>query len=121
MKKTNGSLHYMLVPLNKQGLEVDMEQEVNPCSENFKEWCLTEKQACALTNTLFFGYCEKFDVYIDLGEDAVLKREFVSEALNMAKDFERCCKKDFQRDAVKKVIETLKFASLINMPVWFWF
>ena len=56
MKKTNGSLHYMLVPLDKQGLEVDMEQEVNPCSENFKEWCLTEKQACALTNTLFFGY-----------------------------------------------------------------
>lgn len=86
-----------------------------------KKWSLTEEQTCALTNTLFFDYCEKFDVFIDLNEDRILKQEFVEEALSMAKEFEQYCEKDFQKDAIKKVLEALEFAKSTNMPVWFWF
>ncbi|SHL29572.1 hypothetical protein [Fibrobacter sp. UWEL] len=121
MQKNNNPLHYMLVPLNKQALEVDMEQNGDPCTGNFKEWSLTETQTCALTNTLFFDFCEKFDIFIDIGEDRILKQEFISEALNMAKEFEQYCTKEYQKDAVKKVVEALEFATSTNMPVWFWF
>lgn len=72
-------------------------------------------------NTLFFDYSEKFDVFIDLSEDCVLRQEFVADALNMARDFEQYCKKDFQKEAIKKVIEALEFANSEGMPVWFWF
>lgn len=88
MRKSEESLHYMYVPLNKQALEVDMGQNGDPDTGNFKEWSLTETQACALMNTLFFDYSEKFDVFIDLSEDCVLRQEFVADALNMARDFE---------------------------------
>lgn len=72
-------------------------------------------------NTLFFDYSEKFDVFIDLSEDCVLRQEFVADALNMARDFEQYCKKDFQKEAIKKVIEALEFANSTSVPVWFWF
>ncbi len=121
MRKSEESLHYMYVPLNKQVLEVDMGQNGDPDTGNFKEWSLTETQACALMNTLFFDYSEKFDVFIDLSEDCVLRQEFVADALNMARDFEQYCKKDFQKEAIKKVIEALEFANSEGMPVWFWF
>lgn len=100
---TEDTLHYMYVPLNKQALEIDMDQNGDLDTGNFKEWSLTETQACALTNTLFFDYSEKFDVFIDLSEDCVLKQEFVAEALNMARNFEQYCKKDFQKEAIKMV------------------
>ena len=85
--KYNEILHYMLVPLNKQAVTIDMLQKGDPDTSNFKEWYLTEKQVCALTYSLFFDYCEKFDIYIDLSENCILKREFVAEALSMAKEF----------------------------------
>ena len=121
MQNANEILRYMLVPLNQQGLEVDMEQMGDPCTGNFKEWALTEAGTNSIINSLLFDYCEKFDVYIDISEDRILNKEFIAEALNTAKEFQKHCKKEVQKSAVQKVIEALEFAKSRNMPVWFWF
>lgn len=121
MQNANEILHYMLVPLNQQGLKVDMEQMGDPCTGNFKEWALTEAETNTIINSLLFDYCEKFDVYIDISEDRILNKEFIAEALNMAKEFQQHCKEDVQKSAVQKVIDALEFANSTNMPVWFWF
>lgn len=121
MQKTNEIKHYMLVPLNQHALEFDMDKELNPDSGNFKEWALTDAEMNSIINSLLFDYCEKFDVYIDVCEDRVLDKEFIAEALCMAKEFQQHCKKEVQKVAVQKVIATLEFANSTNMPVWFWF
>lgn len=106
----------MLVPLNRQGLKVDMEQMGDPCTGNFKEWALTEAETNTIINSLLFDYCEKFDIYIDISEDRILNKKFLAEALSMAKEFLQHCKKEVQKGAVTKVVEALEFANSTNMP-----
>ena len=121
MQQTNEILRYMLVPLSQHALEFDMDKEINPDSGNFKEWALTDAETNSIINSLLFEFCEKFDVYIDISEDRILNKEFIAEALDIAREFQQHCKKDVQKGAVKKVIEALEFAKSTNMPVWFWF
>ena len=121
MQQTNEVLRYMLVPLNQRALEYDMDKEINPNSGNFKEWALTDAETTSIINSLLFDFCEKFDVYIDVCEDRILDKEFIAEALSMAKEFQQHCKKEVQKSAVQKVVEALEFANSTNMPVWFWF
>lgn len=121
MTDNNSILHYMLVPLSQEALEIDMKQKGNPSTGNFKEWALTEAEASSIINSLLFSYCEEFDIYIDISEDRILDKAYVPKALEMAKEFEQHCKKEVQKSAVKKVIESLEFAKTTDMPVWFWF
>ena len=121
MTDNNSILHYMLVPLSQESLEIDMEQKGDPSTGNFKEWALTEAETSSIINSLLFSFCEEFAIYIDISEDRILDKTFVPKALDMAKEFEQHCQKDVQKNAVKKVIEALEFAKTTDMPVWFWF
>ncbi|WP_288800768.1 hypothetical protein [uncultured Fibrobacter sp.] len=120
----------MLVPINQQGLEIDMLQMGDPCTGNFKEWAITTEEMNSIINSILFDYCKRFNVYIDSSEDCVLGKECIAEALEMAKEFLQKCstrffqkrsKKEVLKRAVPKLIEALEFAKSTDMPIWFWF